>query len=613
MKTILSILLTLFILTANAQIHVTPTGAGTGDGSSWENATTLEGSTVANAPSGTAIWVQAGTYNLSATLLVPQGVRLYGGFAGTETDIEQRNFAENPTIIDANLQFGAVTLENDAVLNGFTVQNGLANLATGRTTGGGVLMQLGSRIENSHIIHNVASFSGGGVFALGSTEILSSVIAHNRAGAGGFAVSSGGEMLFQNNTVVDNHCVFPTIASVMDATRCDEGTLTLSAAVAAGNYGLLGVNLRWFANETGGEALGSGPNFTTPNLSVTTYYWVEAYHIGSGCVSARTQVVARIVEAPTAILTSPIATLNQQLNPNETITPITFSYSGGTPTEFVVFWIGTADPSIQPDGIALVSIGNTLTISGAPTTAGLYSFIVTVAPNYALGCYPSGTIWIMSPTASCNRNTPGWGADGLGVITWGGSISPEDNSTIIPGTGGRPDQVWSRAVTASACDDKITFNGGVPGNINTDCRNSDGNINFYGHYFTWCAVMRFAGQLCPYPFRVPTAQDFIDLDLNLGGNGAFRTGIVNGFTIGEQIAWYIGISTEFGQTGSIWGGSRWTGHSLTLSAELSYYWSATEINTMNARSIEIGPSFLNVVSDMFKGNGQALRCVRDEP
>ena len=202
MKTILSLILTLSVLTATAQIHVTPTGSGTGTGANWANATTLE-MAVSNANSGQTIWVQGGTYNLSATLVVPQNVRLYGGFAGTETALSQRNFATNRTIIDASQQFAVVTLEALAVLSGVTVQNGVANIPT-RMVGGGVLMRAGSRIESSYIINNVATHRGGGVFVEGNAEIYNSVIADNQAGTDGFAVSSVAEVLFRNNTVVGN-------------------------------------------------------------------------------------------------------------------------------------------------------------------------------------------------------------------------------------------------------------------------------------------------------------------------------------------------------------------------------------------------------------------------
>jgi len=72
---------------------------------------------------------------------------------------------------------------------------------------------------------------------------------------------------------------------------------------------------------------------------------------------------------------------------------------------------------------------------------------------------------------------------------------------------------------ATACQ-KETFSGrSTANNYNADCRS---NPYFSGDLFSWCAVARFADQLCPYPWRVPTRQDFIDLDIAMGGTGSYR-------------------------------------------------------------------------------------------
>jgi len=231
MKTLTTLLLTLATLTTQAQIlHVTPTGAGAGTGANWANATTLE-TAVATATSGTSIWVQAGIYKLSATLVIPQGVSVYGGFAGTETALAQRNFAQNRTILDANNNFAGVTMEPISVLSGVTIQNGVANIPS-RMNGGGVLMRAGARLEHSYIMNNVAVHRGGGIFAEDNTEIFSSVIVDNRAGVSGFAVSSTGEMLFLNNTVVGNILLDcePFQSVTTEKTICAGETVTLSAS-----------------------------------------------------------------------------------------------------------------------------------------------------------------------------------------------------------------------------------------------------------------------------------------------------------------------------------------------------------------------------------------------
>jgi len=58
-------------------------------------------------PTATKVWVAAGTYVENITL--KSGVALYGGFAGNETDLSQRNWAANKTILDGNQSGSVVT------------------------------------------------------------------------------------------------------------------------------------------------------------------------------------------------------------------------------------------------------------------------------------------------------------------------------------------------------------------------------------------------------------------------------------------------------------------------------------------------------------------------
>jgi len=310
MKTLTTTILALLVLTATAQIHVTPTGAGTATGTNWANATTLE-QAVAIAPSGTAIWVQAGTYNPSATLLVLQGVRLYGGFAGTETALSQRNFAENPTIIDAGHQFAVVTLGADAVLSGVTVQNGVASSAT-RMSGGGVLMQARSRIEHSYILNNVALHYGGGVYAASDAEIFNSVIANNSAGISGFAVA-GGAINFIGNTVTGNSVLdcegYADVSS--SQTVCYGETVTLVASIS-------GVDYLWNTGETTSF-------ITTPELTANATFSVTI-NTPTFCVVTETFEIT-INPVPTVtVIASPTTA-----NPGETVTfTATANLPGGT-------------------------------------------------------------------------------------------------------------------------------------------------------------------------------------------------------------------------------------------------------------------------------------------
>ena len=73
---------------------VAPTALGTGDGTSWANACSIQ-TAVSYATYGDNIFMKAGDYNLSASLSVDSKVlNIYGGFAGTESQISDRQLSD---------------------------------------------------------------------------------------------------------------------------------------------------------------------------------------------------------------------------------------------------------------------------------------------------------------------------------------------------------------------------------------------------------------------------------------------------------------------------------------------------------------------------------------
>ncbi|RAR69275.1 beta strand repeat-containing protein, partial [Flavobacterium aciduliphilum] len=67
----------------------------------------------------------------------------------------------------------------------------------------------------------------------------------------------------------------PLITGTTPAGRCGTGTATLGAT-ANDN-----ATINWYAASTGGASLGTGTSFTTPSISATTTYYVEAFRGGS--------------------------------------------------------------------------------------------------------------------------------------------------------------------------------------------------------------------------------------------------------------------------------------------------------------------------------------------
>lgn len=103
--------------------------------------------------------------------------------------------------------------------------------------------------------------------------------------------SDGDESSFSFNiggTAIDGT---PTITSAIPAARCDAGTVDLSATASGGT-------LNWYDDPTAGNFIGSGTTLSTPNISTSMTYYVDAT-FGS-CTSARTPVTATVNITPTA-------------------------------------------------------------------------------------------------------------------------------------------------------------------------------------------------------------------------------------------------------------------------------------------------------------------------
>jgi hypothetical protein len=93
---------------ANGQIirYVTTTGAGSNNGTSWEDAydnTQLQ--TAINETAVTQVWVAAGTYKPTSgnerniSFQMKNDVAYYGGFSGTETLLSQSNWKPHVSIL----------------------------------------------------------------------------------------------------------------------------------------------------------------------------------------------------------------------------------------------------------------------------------------------------------------------------------------------------------------------------------------------------------------------------------------------------------------------------------------------------------------------------------
>ena len=246
--------------------YVSLQAKGTGDGLSWDNATTLI-QALNNAVAGDQIWVRGfETVTGDSLYVAPKegfavksGVQLYGGFAGTETKLTDRetlgkpyqlkyrsvlsgDFGKDDAMDDVNLIFPANTTRSDnathvltlnmtptqpsgnnntypTVVNGFTITGGQADGTDEK--GGGIYIYGDNskggnfRIERCFLFNNYAT-QGGAVYVSsevqnvnnGESLINQCVIYNNAAGDRAAVENQAGGIYLAGEATVVNTSIF---------------------------------------------------------------------------------------------------------------------------------------------------------------------------------------------------------------------------------------------------------------------------------------------------------------------------------------------------------------------------------------------------------------------
>ncbi|KAB8155979.1 T9SS type A sorting domain-containing protein [Kordia sp. TARA_039_SRF] len=196
-------------------LFVNVNATGLNDGSSWANAYTSLQDALAVVNANEEIWVASGTYTANATdrtqsfTVNANNVKLYGGFAGTETSISQRDVANNETILSGDLMnndnnvidFGESTRSDNTqhiirlnahntTIDGFTISDG-HTMGASNEAGAAIFISvsnpLGFTVNNCIIKNNVAdngaffTFSSQSAYLNGTrnVEISNTVVENN--------------------------------------------------------------------------------------------------------------------------------------------------------------------------------------------------------------------------------------------------------------------------------------------------------------------------------------------------------------------------------------------------------------------------------------------------
>ncbi|HEY3268170.1 MAG TPA: right-handed parallel beta-helix repeat-containing protein [Armatimonadota bacterium] len=181
----------------SVRVYVRSDGDDANTGASWAAAKKTVQAGIDSALAGGEVWVAAGTY--SGAFLVRSGILMYGGFAGTETQLSARNVAANGTILDANGSGNAVTVPSGSrsvTIDGFTIRG---------AQGQGIYVNGSSpTIRNNTITGN--KDRGIYIDSGGAPAILNNLIAANGAGntGGGIMVRQASSPVVTGNTIADN-------------------------------------------------------------------------------------------------------------------------------------------------------------------------------------------------------------------------------------------------------------------------------------------------------------------------------------------------------------------------------------------------------------------------
>jgi hypothetical protein len=321
-RTILFFALMGLALAAGAQTkrYVKPTASGSGDGASWANASSDLQAMINASAAGDSVWVAAGTYKPTAwptgcsgcidprdyTFHVKDGVNLYGGFAGTETDLSQRDIAANETILSGDLGNQGNNSDNcyhvviaaapnsggiGVIIDGFYITGGNANVTdefikmNGRTIysyyGGGIYVTKGTNyLANNHIYENMAVWDGAGIYAYDNNNTVKNNTIYNnsasRAG-GGVYISKGNNALL-NNVIKDNTALLGGgLVNSYDTTLVQNNIIVgnIGGGISSSSGNNIYINNTIYGNSrTESNALGAGiSTFFGQNVLKNNIFW----------------------------------------------------------------------------------------------------------------------------------------------------------------------------------------------------------------------------------------------------------------------------------------------------------------------------------------------------
>lgn len=318
-------------------IYVNASAAGANTGTSWADAFTTLQPALDAAQAGTEIWVAAGTYKPTKTVggtedwfktfQMKNGVGIYGGFAGIETERDQRSSDPNLTIFSGDINGddtdvigwlvperrdnsfhvffhpNGLNLDATAVLDGFTIRGGHPRVSYGTDfyRGGGMFNGDGNSptIKNCIFKHNAAVYGAGMYNAkLSNPTITRCIFMENASGSksaqdeGGYggglytisANASISDCTFLNNTAISQGAgIFCQGQMILSRCRFQGNSSDRGGGLYLISSGATTITDSVFIENTAGR-YGGGiySEGGSPSLSHCSFQGNSAYYSGGG-------------------------------------------------------------------------------------------------------------------------------------------------------------------------------------------------------------------------------------------------------------------------------------------------------------------------------------------
>ncbi|WP_082458604.1 putative Ig domain-containing protein [Pedobacter sp. Leaf216] len=368
--------------------------------------------------------------------------------AGNSTDANANNFTRISLAVGATatgyqqLIFPSTGVATDSIRLDLALPTGLADV--------GLLNNVTVTVLNGTTVVKTVQLNGGllSLQLLSGNRFAATVLAggaYDRVQVSfGALVSALTSLDIYGATVVYPNPTFIAGAQCI----CSGSTATLSATANGGT------TLAWFDAPTGGNQVGTGANFTTPALTVTTTYYVQ---VSKGTCSNTTRVPVVISVNPAIVFAGTTLTNATIASPYSKQLPVA---TGGTPG----YTYTLASGSTLPAGLTLSTAG---LVSGTPTATGnptfdvvatdtkgcstTSTFTLTVTPALALapGALPNG----VTGTAYTTNGIPA-ATGGTGPYTYTATSLPP-GLTFNPATReitGTPTQIGTYTIPVTVTD-----------------------------------------------------------------------------------------------------------------------------------------------------------------